>query len=261
MSRLLHLPDPELAPSLAKVFLALGDDEFLLGHRDSEWCGHAPILEEDIAFANLALDEIGHATLWYGLYAGLATEGEQETSDHLVFQRPWREWRNIQMVELPRGDWAFSILRQFLFDSAESVRLAAMSNSSYAPLAEIAAKMLKEETYHLRHSRAWVQRLGLGTQESQARMQNALQGLWLYAQQVLSPFKDEDPLVRAGLLPDSQSLHALWLENTTNFLAECALVVPSPQARALDRAQHTQHLQILISEMQSVANLDPQAKW
>jgi len=104
--------------ALAEALLALGDDELVLGHRDSEWCGVAPILEEDIAFANIALDEIGHAAQWYDLYVEWVGATADVTTDRLVFNRPWQAWCNIQMVELPRGDWAFSMLRQYLFDAS-----------------------------------------------------------------------------------------------------------------------------------------------
>ena len=151
---------------LNDYILSLADDELILGHRDSEWCGHAPILEEDIAFANLALDEIGHANLWYGLLAGILEQDPLTYPDQLVYFRRPNDYRNIQMVELPNGDWAFSMLRQYLLDAAELVRLNALAQSQFIPLAEVAAKILKEELYHHRHSSAWVRRLGLGTATS-----------------------------------------------------------------------------------------------
>ncbi|MCL4257815.1 MAG: phenylacetate-CoA oxygenase subunit PaaC [Anaerolineales bacterium] len=152
--------------ALSGYLIALADDELILGHRDSEWTGHAPILEEDIAFANLALDEIGHAKLWYELAADLLGEDKTTYPDKLVYFREPAQFRNMQLVELPKGDWAFSTLRQYLFDAFEALRLEALSQSSYTPLAEIAARIRTEELYHLRHSQAWVPRLGLGTQDS-----------------------------------------------------------------------------------------------
>src|SRR5215471_16608308 len=142
-------------PALPTYLLALADDELLLGHRDSEWTGHAPILEEDIAFANLAQDEIGHAALWYGLLRNL----DGSDPDRLIFFREPGAFRNAQLVELPKGDWAFSMLRQYLFDAAESVRLPLLAVSTHRPLAEAAAKIRPEELYHLRHTQAWIQRL------------------------------------------------------------------------------------------------------
>ena len=128
---------PDLAAPLADRLLALADDELILAHRNSEWAGHAPVLEEDIAFANLALDEMGHAAIWYGLREALTGE----SADRLIFFRDAGAYRNAQLVELPRGDWAFAMLRQYLFDAAESVRLPQLANSAYRPLAEAAAKI------------------------------------------------------------------------------------------------------------------------
>src|SRR5262249_24761260 len=150
---------PPLRDVLADYLLALADDELILGHRDSEWCGHAPILEEDIAFANLALDEIGHARVWYGLLGDLLSKDPETYPDELVYRRDASEFRCAQFVELPKGDWAFSMLRQYLFDSIEAMRLEALTESSYQPLADAAAKMRPEEMYHLRHTSAWVRRL------------------------------------------------------------------------------------------------------
>jgi ring-1,2-phenylacetyl-CoA epoxidase subunit PaaC len=157
-------------PTPAAYLLALADDELILGHRDSEWTGHAPILEEDIAFANIAQDEIGHASLWYGLVQRL---GGAEP-DRLVFFRPPSEYRNAPLVELPKGDWAFSMLRQYLFDAAEAQRLPLLAASAHRPLAEAAAKIRTEEIYHLRHTQAWIERLAQGTAESHGRTQAAL---------------------------------------------------------------------------------------
>src|SRR5436190_23237046 len=150
-------------PGLAAQLLGMADDEMVLGHRDSEWCGHAPILEEDIAFANLALDELGHAIIWYQLVADLMGKDPNVLPDELAYQRPAADFQNVRMVELPKGDWAFTLMRQYLFDTYEAVMLEKMAESQYEPLAGAAAKIRKEEIYHQRHSSAWVHRLGLGT--------------------------------------------------------------------------------------------------
>ena len=152
----------DLKEALAHKLLAMADDELVVGHRNSEWTGHAPILEEDIAFTNIALDEIGHAKIWYQLLADLVGENPETYPDKLVFHREATEYRNIQMVELPIGDWAFTIVRQYLLDAAEFVRLGELVQSQYQPMAEAAAKIRKEEIYHYRHTHAWLQRLGLG---------------------------------------------------------------------------------------------------
>ena len=260
----------ELKSALGAYLLALGDDELILGHRDSEWCSHAPILEEDIAFANLALDEIGHASLWYGLYAELAGEDPDTYPDRLAFFRRPEEYRSIQLVELPNGDWAFSMLRQFLFDAAEKIRLEALADSAYAPLAEAAAKVRREEIYHYRHTQAWMKRLGLGTSESRERLQNALNALWPYTNQLFAPAENEKVLATEGFIPDSEESAASWSDLVVPFLKDCGVAVPEKGtdradrlsgSERLDRRHHTPHLKTLLSEMQAVARAEPQAAW
>ena len=260
----------ELKSTLGAYLLAMGDDELILGHRDSEWCGRAPILEEDIAFANLALDEIGHASLWYGLYAELLEEDPDSFPDRLAFFRPPEEFRNIRMVELPNGDWAFSMLRQFLFDAAEKIRLEALEASAYSSLAEAAAKVRREEIYHYRHTQAWMKRLGLGTPESRKRLQNAVNTLWPYTRQLFAPVTDETVLVSEGFMPDAKESAASWSDLVVPFLKDCGMAIPKPgsareerpsESERLDRRQHTLHLRVLLAEMQAVARAEPQAAW
>jgi len=253
---------PELRAPLADALLALADDEMILAHRDSEWTGHAPILEEDIAFANIALDEMGHACVWYRLVAELRGEDPEGTPDRLVFRRPAEGFRNIRLVELPKGDWAFTIVRQFLFDSAEQVRLQGLAHSRHAPVAQAAAKILIEERYHDRHLRAWVPRLALGTPESRARMQSALDQAWPFALQIFQPLPGESSLTEAGVWPESTGLGAAWTNAMVDFLVECGLEVPArtpPDDGG--RQVHTEHLEPLLAEMQSVARLEPEGRW
>ena len=252
--------DPELIPALSAHLLALADDELLLGHRASEWCGHAPILEEDIAFANLALDEIGHAGLWYGLLAELENQDRDSYADQMVFFREPREFRCIQMVELPLGDWAFSMMRQYLFDAYELVNLGELSNSQYISLANVGQKIRKEEIYHHRHTQAWIKRLGLGTDESNQRLQKALEDLWPYLGQLFTPSAAHN-LVRSGILPDSGALRSQWNHQVLPFLTSCGLTLPGEPHLELDRSQHTPHLKVILAEMQSVARMQPEAEW
>ena len=252
---------PELKNFLAETLLILGDDELILGHRDSEWCGHAPILEEDIAFANLALDEIGHAMVWYGLLAELRDEDPESYADQLVFQRDAADFRSAQFVELEKGDWAFSMIRQYLFDAAEMIRLKALAESNYQPLAEAAGKIYKEEIYHYRHTSAWVRRLGLGTEESQRRMQTALDSLWGYALGLFVPSDGETPLVVAGCIPSSEAVKSAWLEKVTAYLKDSGLTIPDSQPVGDDRKKHHESFTALIEAMQRVARLDPTATW
>jgi ring-1,2-phenylacetyl-CoA epoxidase subunit PaaC len=238
----------------------MGDDELILGHRNSEWCGRAPIIEEDIAFANIALDEIGHASLWFGLLSDLEDKDSQIYPDHLVFMRPPHEFRNIQLVELPVGDWAFSILRQYLFDACETFRLQALEGSSYRPLAEAAAKVRKEEIYHSRHTSAWVRRLGLGTEESHRRLQAALDIQWPYTLQIFTLPPNHDKL-SDEVLPGMSILQSTWEDRVRSNLTECGLRIPDRLQHEIGRSEHTPHLPVLVEEMQSVAQSDPAASW
>jgi len=248
---------PEVKNALIAKLTALADDELVLSHRDAEWTGHGPILEEDIALANIAQDELGHATVWLGLRKEL----DGSDPDQLAFFRDSTEFRNAELLELPRGDWAFTMLRQYLFDVYEAAWLRAAKASSYQPLADAAAKILREERFHLQHTQAWVERLGLGTEESNRRMQAALNMQWGYAQQLFVPLQDEDILVRENIVPDLNSVKVFWLEHTTRHLQNSRLELPlNIGYQPGSRQTHTEHLWSLLAEMQSVARWDTEAK-
>lgn len=247
----------QVKQALIAKLTALADDELILAHRDSEWVGHGPILEEDIALANIAQDELGHATLWYGLRSTL----DGSDPDHLAFFRDATGFHNCELVELPKGDWAFTLLRQYLFDAYEALWLSAAKDSTYKPLAEVAAKVLREERFHLQHTRAWVERLGLGTEESNRRMQAALDAQWGYAQQLFVPLEGEEVLVAEGIVPDLAGLKQAWLLHTTQHLQNSGLQLPlQPGYQPTSRQIHTEHLWSLLAEMQSTARWDSEAK-
>ena len=242
---------------LVTKLLAMADDELILAHRNSEWTGHAPILEEDIAFANIAQDELGHATLWYEIVRDLTGDDP----DQLVFFRDAAAYRNTPFVELPKGDWAFSMVRQYLFDAYEMVALPHLMQSQFKPMVDAAAKIRTEEIYHLRHTTTWLKRLGLGTEESHNRTQNALNELWPYALHLFVPVAGENELVEAGVVPDAAALQKEWSSLVRPFLSSCNLVIPADTHAPGDRFHHTDYLSELLDEMQSVARLDPQAVW
>lgn len=246
---------------LAEYLVAIGDDELILGHRDSEWCGHAPILEEDIAFANIAIDEIGHARAWYQLAAKLLDEDPEKYPDELAFFRAPQDFRCVQLAALPNGDWAFAHLRQYFFDSFETLRLAELIKSEYKPIAEVAAKLRNEEIYHLRHGKAWLPRLGLGTDESNRRMQNALDVLWPYALQLGQELPGEPSL--DGIVPKTDDVYNSWKDEVVQMLEEVGLTVPDDSNVVVnDRSQHEEHLAVLLKEMQEVSRQHPQdARW
>jgi ring-1,2-phenylacetyl-CoA epoxidase subunit PaaC len=251
--------NPYTPNALTAHVLALADDEMILGHRNSEWTGHAPILEEDIAFSNIAQDEIGHAILWYHIFENLTSRD----SDYLVFFREARNFSNAQMMELPKGDWAFTMMRQYLFDAFEMTRLKHLTASTYQPLAEAAAKIRTEEIYHYRHTMNWVKRLGLGTEESHSRMQAALDQVWTYALQLFVPLPDEAQLVAEKIFPNSDEVKGEWEAIVFPVLRESNLIVPATRTPACSsREQHTEHLTALLAEMQETARLEsPDVKW
>ena len=245
----------------AEYLLRLADDRLVLGHRLSEWCGHAPILEEDIALANIALDLIGQATALLDLAA--AREGRGRTADALAYFRDARDYRNLQLVELPNGDFAVTIVRQLLFDVYDHAVLGALSHSPDAELAGIAGKAVKESRYHLRHSAEWVVKLGDGTAESHRRAQAALDDLWRFTGE---PFLADDldrQLAAAGLAPDPALLRDGWLARVTEVAAAATLRVPEDRsvARGGRHGLHTEHLGHMLAEMQSVARAHPGAEW
>jgi len=247
-----------LKTALAARLTALADDELILAHRDSEWTGHAPILEEDIALANIAQDELGHATVFFGLLQNLTGDDP----DQMAFFREPAAFRNVQLVELPKGDWAFTMLRQYLFDAYEYILLPVLAESRYEPLADATAKIRQEEIYHLRHSHAWVERLGLGTEESNRRMQNALNTLWPYQAQLFVPAPEDEVLVEAGFFPDVRALASTWTELVRPHLMACDLAIPvETPSVSDDRAVHTPHLTALLNDMQQVARWEPEGEW
>lgn len=247
--------------ALADYVQALADDELILGHRDSEWCGHAPILEEDIAFANIALDEIGHARLWLELSSELRGQDPATYPDQQVFFRSAPDYRCLPLVELPNGDWAFSMLRQYLFDAFEFHRLTALKASPHPRLAEVSTKILTEEIYHLRHTQAWVTRLGLGTDESQARMQAALDALWPFAQGLAAALPGEADLMQDRIVPPTGTIYAAWLGDVKTFLKQANLVIADEALGSGGRTEHSEHLVPLLEDMQTVARWEPEGSW
>ncbi len=237
----------------------LADDELIIGHRNSEWTGHGPILEADIAFSSMAQDEMGHAQAYYQLLHQL---GEREP-DVLAFGRKPREFRCASLVCLPKGDWGFSVLRQFLYDAAETVRLAALANSSLLPLAQLAGKLRGEEKYHLMHGRTWVLRLGRATDDSHGKMQAALDFAYPHALGLFEPTEYDEPLAQAGISPREDELRRQWESAIAPVLADSGLAVPEGTKPVYGGrvGRHADALKELLDGMQLVYNIDPTAKW
>jgi ring-1,2-phenylacetyl-CoA epoxidase subunit PaaC len=248
---------------LAELLLALADDEFVLGFWDSEWTGIAPILEEDVAMSSVSQDEIGHAKAFYELLAGLTGEN----ADEIAFGRPPEAYRHAALMNHARNDWAFTIARRYLYETADALRLESLAASSYEPLANLAVKMRREETYHLLHFDLWLRRLAEGGDDSRQRLSSALQRLWPDAQAVFAPLDGEACLLAAGILPESlESLRARWLERVVPRLEELGLPVPTAAQRAAKphsdgRTQRTADFAWLHGEFTTVSGSEAGATW
>lgn len=248
-------------PALFEYLLRLGDDRLVLGHRLSEWCGHGPILEEDIAITNVALDLVGQANLLLQL-AG-QVEGQGRDQDALAYFREAVDYRNALLMELPRGDWAFTIVRQFLASVHSALLMERLQRSSHGELAGIAAKAFKEARYHARHSADWMLRLGDGTAESHARTQHALDELWRFTGELFESDDVERELVANGVAVDSSTLHEPWREQVSRVVNEATLTLPADgfMQSGGRRGRHTEHLGRMLAEMQIVARSFPGAQW
>ncbi len=252
---------PALGAPLVEYLLRLGDDRLILGHRMSEWTGHGPILEEDIATANIALDLIGQAAQLLKL-AG-ETEGKGRDENALAYFRDGVQFRNCLLVELPKGDFGDTMVRQFLFDAHSVLLLDELTKCGHVGLAAIAAKAIKEDKYHLRHSSEWVVRLGDGTAESHARVQASLDRLWKYTGELFLTDEVDRAVESAGIVIDMAGIKARWDTIVSDVLARATLTRPAdgPMQRGGRRGRHTEHIGHLLATMQSVARAHPGATW
>jgi ring-1,2-phenylacetyl-CoA epoxidase subunit PaaC len=246
---------------LTEYLLRLGDNSLILGHRVSEWCGHGPVLEEDIALSNIALDLIGQATLWLG-HAG-TIEGAGRSADDLAYKRDVLDWRNCLLVEQPNGDFAVTIARQFLFDCHHHALLEALTGSLEADVAAIAAKALKEVTYHRRHSGEWLIRLGDGTEESHHRMQTAVDALWGYTHELFEADETDRAVAERGIGVDPAGLKPAWDAAVAPVLGEAGLRRPDDawSVRGGRQGAHSEHLGYILAEMQFLPRAYPDARW
>ncbi len=246
---------------LVAYVLRLADDAAILGQRLGEWCGHAPTLEEDIGLANVALDHIGQARALYS-YAG-EVEGKGRDEDQLCFLRKEREFSNCLLVEQPNGDFAETILRQFLFSAFMLPFWTKLKASKDETLAAIAAKAEKEAAYHLRHSAEWVIRLGDGTGESRERMVDAIDLLWPFTGELFEADDTVTALVNVGIAVDPASIRDEWNETVDKVFAEATLDRPADgwfQSGGRNGV-HTEHFGHLLSEMQYMQRAYPGLKW
>jgi ring-1,2-phenylacetyl-CoA epoxidase subunit PaaC len=256
--------DAALRGSASPLFiylLRLGDSALMLGHRLSEWCGHAPVLEEDLALANMGLDLIGQARSFL-TYAG-EVEARGRDEDALAYLREAGEYRNILLVELPRGDFAFTMVRQLLYAGLTQRLFEALASSRDTALAGIAAKGAKELAYHVRHAAEWTIRLGDGSEESHRRTQLALDELWPYTGEMLEIDEVERTLIEQHIAVDPSHLRPGWEQTLAGVIAQATLQ-PPPQTWMHSGGRigrHSEHLGHLLSELQYLQRAYPGAKW
>jgi ring-1,2-phenylacetyl-CoA epoxidase subunit PaaC len=252
--------DPTTRDAVAELLLTLADDEFVLGFWDSEWTGIAPMLEEDVAMSSVSQDEIGHAKAWYELLAGLT----DDDPDRIAFGREPAAYRHAALMNHARTDWAFTVARRFLYEHADATRLESLARSSFAPIAELAAKMRREETYHLMHFDLWLRRLADAGGESRDKLAAALKRIWPDAQAVFAPLAGEAQLVSAGILPDDlEALRARWQERVLPILEGLGLPLPPADARPAGdgRTRRSEEFAWLHGEFTMVARSDEGATW
>lgn len=263
--------------------LHLADNALILGQRNAEWCGHGPVLEQDIAITNISLDLIGQARNFYqyaaDLYNGFSDD-EKAAVDHLIPQ-PWKsfnrelqeddlaflrtekQYLNVLLAEIPNGDWAQTILKQFFFSAFQFYKYTALQNSSDAQLAAIAEKSVKEVAYHLRWSGEWVVRLGDGTEESNRRMQQALQNVWMFTGELFQPAPFEVQAATEGWGVDVAHTLRDWQQKVATVFEEATLAMPQNNwAQSGGKwGRHTEHLGYLLAEMQHLQRTYPNATW
>jgi ring-1,2-phenylacetyl-CoA epoxidase subunit PaaC len=241
--------------------LRRADDALILGHRLSEWCGHAPMLEEDMALANMALDLLGQARELFSYAAKVEGQGNDE--DKFAYLRDVRQYRNLLLLEQPNGDFAHTLVRQFFYSAFADLYWRAMMQSSDATLAAIAAKSEKESAYHLRHSSEWMLRLGDGTAESQRRAQAATDDLWAFTGEMFTVDDGERGLIEAGIAVDPATLQERWQQTVSNIVGEATLVLPKSgwMQQGGRSGRHSEHLAHLLSELQSMQRTFPGATW
>lgn len=250
----------QLQQALQELITKMADDELVIGHRNSEWTGLGPVMEEDIAFSSMAQDKIGHAL---ALYRILQEHFGGTDPDRFAFLRNAEDFRCCHFVELPIGSYDFSLMRHFLFDHAETVRYQALAQSKYAPFQHLAGKVKGELKYHTLHADAWIIQLCTAGKDSRERMQAALDSSFQLAGGIFEPGPAEDLLITEEIYPGEAALYTQWLGHISPVLEKAGLVLPELTAPVYGgrTGKHTPHLQQLLNEMGEVFRLDPEATW
>jgi ring-1,2-phenylacetyl-CoA epoxidase subunit PaaC len=247
--------------ALFEYVLRMSDDSLILAQRLGEWCGHGPILEEDIALTNISLDLIGQAISLYDLAANL--EGKGRNHDQLAYMRYELEYKNVLLVEQPNGDFAMTMLRQFFFDAFRLPLYEALMQSPVEQLAAIAAKSVKETRYHLKHSSEWVIRMGDGTDESHKRAQDAIDHLWRYTHELFYVDAIDHALLADGKIPNMETIQAKWMTTVTSILQEATLEIPKNNWKFEGgrEGRHSEHMGYLLADLQYMQRAYPNMEW
>jgi ring-1,2-phenylacetyl-CoA epoxidase subunit PaaC len=247
--------------AIKELLYKMADDLLILGHRNSEWTGFGPLLEEDIAFSSMAQDKIGQS---YALYSILHTLGEREP-DTVAFMRNGNQFHNSIFVELPNGEYDFSLIRHFLYDTAEAIRYEMLSTSSYQPLAELSRKIRAELRYHTLHANTWMKQLGSATEESIGRLQKSLDYAMPFAVGMFEASPYEKELIAAGVFGGEQVLQERWMKKVEEIISQTSLHLPDwkliQPVLGGREGKHSEFLQPLLDEMSEVFRIDPSAEW
>lgn len=247
--------------ALKELLYKMADDQLILGHRNSEWTGLGPLLEEDIAFSSMAQDKVGQSL---ALYTLLQTLGESDP-DTVAFTRNANQFHNCILVELPNQEYDFSLIRHFLFDTAEALRFESLTNSSYEPLAQLARKIRGELRYHTLHANTWIKQLGSATPESISRLQKSLELALPYALGIFEPSPHETELIENQIFVGEAALQEKWTSRIETVISQTQLQVPDWKSiipvYGGRIGKHSEHLQPLLDEMSEVFRIDPTAEW
>jgi ring-1,2-phenylacetyl-CoA epoxidase subunit PaaC len=247
--------------ALKELLYKIADDQLILGHRNSEWTGFGPLLEEDIAFSSMAQDKIGQS---YALYQMLQSLGEKDP-DTVAFNRNANQFHNCILTELPNGEYDFSLVRHFLYDTAEAIRFEMLSESSYQPLADISKKIRAELRYHTLHANTWMKQLGSATEESISRLQDSLNFAVPYALGMFEESPYEKDLISSKIFGGEQALKERWMKKVEEIISQTSLHLPDwktlQPVLGGRTGKHSEHLQPLLDEMSEVFNIDTAAEW
>ena len=246
---------------LFEYTLRLGDNALILGQRLAEWCGHGPVLEQDIALQNIALDQFGQARMLMQYAAD--QKGSDNTEDSIAFHRDIWDYHNLLMLEQPNGDWGMTLVRQFLFDTFNYFQYTQLLHSKDEQIRAIAQKAIKEITYHAQWSAEWVIRLGDGTEESHERVQRSLDDIWMWTGELYTPDEIDNEMLERGVGADLSSIRDHWHEKVSEILEMATLRKPEDawMQSGGKQGEHSEHLGYIIAEMQHLPRMYPEAKW